>query len=253
MVNMGVEKETIVIALIIGFVFVASQHVSIPLDIGKNLQSPFQPSENIDAKFEKRMAYLHVPAVDDQGRGISTILKVEAVPGEGRTLTNIDYLLFWVDTQHSIQTAKIVAANMTTADLSSIDLIYTIETQANVIEGPSAGAALALATIAVLEDKSLNPDVAITGTINPDGSIGPVGGILEKAKASKEGGAKIFLVPRGQGFQTYYSPVKQCRIIGQINYCTVEYKKQTVDITNEAGIEVREVANVREALKYFLA
>lgn len=250
---MGVEKETIVIALIIGFVFVVSQYVSIPLEVGKDLQSPFETIEKWNAGFEKRTASLKVPAVDDKGIGISTILKVEAVPGEGRTLTNIDYLLFWVDTQHSIQTAKIVAANMTAADLSSIDLIYTIETQAGVIEGPSAGAALTLATIAVLEDKPLNPDVAITGTINPDGSIGPVGGILEKAKASKDDGVKLFLVPRGQGSQTYYSPVKQCRIIGQISYCTVEYKKQTVDITNEAGIEVREVANVREALKYFLA
>ena len=66
-------------------------------------------------------------------------------------------------------------------DLSEYDLVYTIKANATVIEGASAGAALAVATVAALTGKELNSSVMMTGTINHDGTIGPVGGIFEKA------------------------------------------------------------------------
>src|SRR3990170_6224392 len=118
-----------------------------------------------------------LPAVDDEGNGLVTPLKVEVRAGNGRILTNIDKLLFWVDTQFSIRTAKSVAEDYTRINTSKFDLIYTIESsEATVIGGPSAGAALTVATIAALQNKSLNPNVMITGTIELDGSIGKVGG-----------------------------------------------------------------------------
>jgi len=39
----------------------------------------------------------------------------------------------------------------------------------------------------------------MTGTINSDGTIGPVGGVPEKAQAAGQYHAKIFLVPKGKG------------------------------------------------------
>ena len=35
-----------------------------------------------------------VPAVDEEGNGLTTVLTVQILPGEGRVLTNIDKLLF---------------------------------------------------------------------------------------------------------------------------------------------------------------
>ncbi|MBI1979074.1 MAG: hypothetical protein HYS62_03395 [Candidatus Aenigmarchaeota archaeon] len=194
-----------------------------------------------------------IPAVDNQGNGVIAKLEVRTTAGEGRVLTNIDNLLFWVDTQYSIKVAEMVAENMTGADLSNIDLIYTIESDASVIEGGSAGAALTIATIAVLQNRSLPPDVMITGTINPDGTIGPVGAIFAKAKASKDVGAKIFLVPEGQGSQVNYIPEKSCEQIGSITFCKTEYKAQKLDISKDIGLDVKEVSNIGEALKYFVA
>lgn len=210
------------------------------------------PMEVFVSNISRYTATIYVPAVDNQGNGIATVLKVESMPGEGRVLTNINQLLFWVDTQYSIQVAKKVAENITKQDLSKVDLIYEIETNASLIEGPSAGAALTLATIAALENKSTNSSVTITGTIAPDGSIGPVGGILAKAKASKDIGATLFLVPSGQGIQVNYKPIQHCERFGSFTYCTVEYKQEKIAITKEAGIAVKEVANIEEALKYFL-
>ncbi|MEM5878945.1 MAG: S16 family serine protease [Candidatus Aenigmatarchaeota archaeon] len=201
---------------------------------------------------ESNVIKLPVPAVDEEGNGVLTTLIVEAAPGKGRVLTDINHLLFFIDTQNSIQIAKAVAQNITGIDISKTDLIYQIETNASAIGGPSAGAALTVATIAALENKTLNQKVGITGTINPDGSIGPVGGIEEKAKAAKEAGIEIFLVPEGQGTQVSYTPKRECRKIGPILYCTTEYLIKKVDVSESVGIQVKEVGNIQEALKYFL-
>ncbi|MBI2547592.1 MAG: hypothetical protein HYW23_04070 [Candidatus Aenigmarchaeota archaeon] len=197
-------------------------------------------------------ATINLPAVDNQGNGVIAKLKVQAIPGEGRLLTNIDNIFFWVDTQYSIRTAERVAQNITGADLSKIDLIYTIETDASLIEGGSAGAALTVATVAVLENKTLSHDVMITGTINPDGTVGPIGAVFAKAKAAKDVGTKLFLVPVGQGSQVNYVPEKKCEQIGPVTLCTTEYKPQKLDISKDIGIEVKEVSNVQDALNYFL-
>ncbi|MEM5772725.1 MAG: S16 family serine protease [Candidatus Aenigmatarchaeota archaeon] len=201
---------------------------------------------------ESNVVKLPVPAIDEEGKGVMTTLIVEAVPGKGRVLTDINHLLFFIDTQNSIQIAKAVAQNITGIDTSKIDLIYQIETNASAIGGPSAGAALTIATIAALENKTLNQKVGITGTINLDGSIGPVGGIEEKAKAAKEAGIEIFLVPEGQGTQVSYTPKRECKKIGPILYCTTEYLIKKVDVSESVGIQVREISNIKEALKYFL-
>jgi len=197
--------------------------------------------------------YLKLPAVDNEGNGVITLLRVEITPGTGKVLTDINNLFFWVDTQNSIRTAQRVAQSITGIDLSKYDLTYSVETNASLIGGPSAGAALTVATIAAAQNKTINENVMITGTINSDGSIGPVGEVLAKAKAAKDVGAKIFLVPEGQATQSYYNPVQKCDQIGSFNYCTIEYQQEKVDINKDAAINVKEVSNIKEAMPYFFS
>ncbi len=248
------KKDELVLFVVVAVLIIGS---ALFLSLTKETAITPQDIIKTETGFERleiptQSSAIKVPAVDNEGNGVSTTLLVEAIPGKGRVLTNINQLLFWVDTQYSIRTAENVAQNITKIDLTNIDLIYTIETNASIIEGPSAGAALTVATIATLQNKTINPTVMITGTINPDGSVGPVGGILAKAKASKDVGATLFLVPKGQSIQTNYVPVRQCQDIGPINYCSIEYKQERIDITKEAGITVKEVSTIDEALKYFL-
>lgn len=212
-------------------------------------QSTFTVTPNLT----RNVTFLHAPAVDNQGNGVVTTLEVDAVPGTGRTLVDIQNLLFFTDTQSSIQTAKSVAEQISGIDASKIDLIYSINTSAQIIEGPSAGAALTIATIAALENKTLNSSVVITGTINPDGTIGPVGGVVAKAEAAKEVGAKIFLVPIGQGTQTTYQPQTTCQTQGQFTFCQTQYQSVTTNVNTTVGIQVVEVGTIQEALKYFLS
>jgi uncharacterized protein len=196
-------------------------------------------------------AEINLVAVDQDGRGVTTPLVVESKPGDGKALTNIEKLLFWTDTQYSIQTAKAVAENVTKINTSNYDLTYTIESNATIVGGPSAGAALTIATIAALKNEKIRNDVVITGTINEDGTIGEIGGVLEKAKAAKDVGAKLFLVPRGQGEQTTLEPQENCVRRSNFVFCETTYKQVTVNIGKDAGIAVIEVGTVEEAYKYF--
>ena len=195
---------------------------------------------------------INLVAVDQDGNGVITPLIVEIKSGNGKALTNIDKLLFWVDTQQSIQIAKNVAENVTGINASDYDLTYSIESNATLIGGPSAGAALTIATVAALERKTLKDDVMITGTINPDGTVGAVGGILEKARAAKEEGAKLFLVPSGQSEQTYLQPVENCVRRGGLLWCQTTYNQITVNIGKDVGISVIEIDNIKDAIKYFI-
>lgn len=65
------------------------------------------------------------------------------------------------------------------------------------VGGPSAGLAYALTITDMIDRKPSGGQspVAATGTISPDGSVGPVGGVHEKAIAADEAGATVFVVP----------------------------------------------------------
>lgn len=194
-----------------------------------------------------------IPAVDDNGNGVTPSLTVQAKPGTGKVLIDVNNLFFFVDTQNSIRTAREVAQNITGADFSKIDLTYTVDANVSAVEGPSAGAALTIATIAAVENKPVNSSVIITGTINPDGTIGQIGGVLQKAQAAKAAGASLFLVPGGQGTNSTYAPVQTCQNVGSLVYCTTNYKGTTTDISSQTGIKVKEVGTLKDALQYFIS
>lgn len=76
---------------------------------------------------------------------------------------------------------------------------FTIDFNLADIGGPSAGLMFSLAVVDKLTDGDLAGPrfVAGTGTITPDGQVGPIGGILHKMRAAREAGATVFLVPAG--------------------------------------------------------
>jgi PDZ domain-containing protein len=65
------------------------------------------------------------------------------------------------------------------------------------VGGPSAGLAFTLGVIDVLTPESLTGGqrVATTGTMDPNGAVGAVGGVQQKTVAVRRAGATLFLVP----------------------------------------------------------
>ncbi|MBI4167397.1 MAG: hypothetical protein HY515_00420 [Candidatus Aenigmarchaeota archaeon] len=197
-------------------------------------------------------ASMLIPAVDDKGDGIITNLTVQVKQGEGRSLVDINDLFFWVDVQNSIRTAKDVAQKFTDAELQNYDIIYSIIANASAVEGPSAGAAIAIATITALENKTLRHDVLITGTIEPDGSIGKVGDVAQKAAAAKSLNATLFLVPSGQSVSAEIGYEKACKIYFASKICSSQWRTKSIDLEKTIGISVVEVKDISEAMTYMV-
>lgn len=65
-------------------------------------------------------------------------------------------------------------------------------------DGPSAGAVMTVGFIAMFKGDRVQRGTALTGTIEPGGHIGWVGGIPDKIRAAKREGYHTVLVPRGQ-------------------------------------------------------
>jgi PDZ domain-containing protein len=70
-----------------------------------------------------------------------------------------------------------------------VDPEVTVETSD--IGGPSAGL--------IKEDLTRGYDIAGTGTIDPDGVVGRIGGIEQKVIAADKAGAEIFFAPNEEG------------------------------------------------------
>jgi PDZ domain-containing protein len=84
-----------------------------------------------------------------------------------------------------------------TAD-SGIDLPFDIDIDSGKVTGPSAGLAWTLGLIDRLTPGSLTGgrEVAVTGTIAADGTVGPIGGVAQKMSTVKRAGLKMFLFPK---------------------------------------------------------
>ena len=82
------------------------------------------------------------------------------------------------------------------------------------VGGPSAGLAFALQ---ILEERGRDVDhgykVAATGVINPDGSVGEVGGVEQKTYGAREAHVDVFLVPAGDNYREARKYAHGLRII----------------------------------------
>ena len=80
----------------------------------------------------------------------------------------------------------------------SYDFPIDVQIDTGDVGGPSAGLAFTLALLDDLTPGDLTGghDIAATGTIASDGTVGPVGGTGQKAAAVRAKDAELFLVPR---------------------------------------------------------
>jgi PDZ domain-containing protein len=75
---------------------------------------------------------------------------------------------------------------------------FDIEFADSNVGGPSAGMMFSLGIIDMLTEGQLNggKHVAGTGTIDPEGNVGPIGGIQQKLVGARDAGAEIMLAPQ---------------------------------------------------------
>lgn len=212
---------------------------------------------NISLEF--RNVTVYAPAVTQMENGyagvISTITVTIQNNGSGRVF--VDTLpLTQVDMQGSarlaIKVAGALVANDASCNISAddYDYFFVVRTSSPIIGGPSAGAVMTLAIITLLENWTIDKNLVITGMINPDGSIGPIGGISQKIDAAYSVRATRFLIPKGQ--MTYTEMVTETTT--QNGWTQIITKPVTRNVSDYAienyGIEVFEVGDINDVLRY---
>jgi hypothetical protein len=128
--------------------------------------------------------------------------------------------------------AVAVATLLTGAPLSNREIDFDVTGR---IDGPSAGALMTIAVIALIRGDKLDSNITMTGTINPDGTIGPVGGIPYKIAGVVAAHKTRMLIPEGQR----NSPDDTGKLV------------DVVLAGQSKGIQVTEVANVYDAYQQF--
>jgi uncharacterized protein len=125
--------------------------------------------------------------------------------------------------------AALAATNLLNLNMADYKVTYEVSGRA---EGPSAGALMTSATLAAMLGDKLDPSVTMTGCINPDFTVGPVGGIPQKLEGAVKAKKKKVLIP-----------------VGQV-YDTDEVTGKAVDVIargKELGLTVKEVSDIYEA------
>lgn len=148
------------------------------------------------------------PIIIDVVSKLTTAL-AEAAPGDVATLTVLSLSSDGGTKSHGVEVELVASAEkvprtligFTARDTRTVDLPFTIDFDTGGIGGPSAGLSFTLALIDNLTEGEMTPPqgVAVTGTIQEDGTVGPIGALVQKSMAVKKSGAKIFLVPTDQG------------------------------------------------------
>ena len=85
-------------------------------------------------------------------------------------------------------------------DTRTVDLPFDVSIDTEAVGGPSAGLSFTLALVDELTEGDLTGgrDIAVTGTIRLDGTVGPIGGLEQKVSAVQQHGVEVFLIPAEQ-------------------------------------------------------
>ncbi|TDA33992.1 hypothetical protein DSO06_06515 [Candidatus Nezhaarchaeota archaeon WYZ-LMO8] len=212
------------------------------------------------ASYVHNVSSIYIVGVASEGgymyRGVAMKLQGSLIEGEGRVFVSTTPKI-GIELQEAAETAFKAAQKFTRASTSNIDLLLMVVGNESiyVVDGPSAGAAIAVLAVSLLLNTSIRSDVIITGAIDEYGNIGQVGGIVYKAEAAAKAGAKIFLVPPGQSNDIVY--VAEERKIGPFIF--TRYYQRLVNVEDYLkskgyyDIRVIEVSTLNEAFNYFKA
>lgn len=93
-------------------------------------------------------------------------------------------------------TAASTGTLLSGSDPSNVQLAFDIDIS---IDGSSAGALMAVGVVAAIRGDSIATGKTMTGTLNPDGSVGHVSGVAAKIRAAAEAGYTEVLIPSVTG------------------------------------------------------
>lgn len=178
-------------------------------------------------------ALSYIPATGEGAARLFTVEMTDSTDGELRVDISENEVAGVGDMKRAAAWNSVIVASLLTGQLPAKTFRF-VET--GYIDGPSAGAVQTVAVLSLLLGDTLRTDVAMTGTINPDGTVGPVGGIPEKLSGAAAEGYKRVLIP--MGLRNSYSQKADAFV-------------DVVALGSELGLEVKEVSTVYDAYTEF--
>lgn len=154
---------------------------------------------------ENRVGAVHGLAVYGTHQGAVMEIEAVALPGTGRVqvtgIVDEEEMGGQTHVMRRRSTARVSADNVETV----LRMLGYLRDDRDVhinfpggapVDGPSAGAAMAIAAVSALTGRPVDGSCAITGEISVQGQIKPVGGVPEKVEAAQRAGLIRAYVPR---------------------------------------------------------
>lgn len=127
-------------------------------------------------------------------------------------------------------TAGSICLGVSSQEFVTYQFPVNVKINTQLVGGPSAGLAFTLAIIDDLTPGSLTGgrQVAVTGTIEPDGHVGEVGGVEQKAITARTNGVQMMIVPKAE-------VAAARRGAGDVRVVGVDNIEQALDALHRAG------------------
>jgi len=136
-------------------------------------------------------------------------VSVEAI----RTAANGDEELISETITLGVRALESMGLSSAATQLRDRELPFEVGFSTEDIGGPSAGLAFTLTVLDVLTEGDLTggANIVVTGTIDREGNVGPIGGVKQKAHAAKASDADVFIVPE-QNLEAATAAVEGLRV-----------------------------------------
>ena len=146
------------------------------------------------------MVQYYLPAVDSSGEGLILPVKFAFSEGDGELFVDVGDVEVRHDLQLALREATETATRLTGRSLAGTSIRVTFDppdSEVLALGGKSWEAGLTVALVASLRRQSPPRTKQITGIVNDEGVLLPVGEIEAKARAARAFGAAELIVPEG--------------------------------------------------------
>ena len=154
----------------------------------------------VETMFRRSQAQIHGLLVQDleTGRFVGEVSRMNATVDEDAKAKNLE-VEFNQEVGEMMEAALHEVKKFTTIRFGEekcrgkVEIAF--EEQYSPKDGPSAALACALLLDSLISGDEINPSVALTGDLNADGIVKPVGGILGKIRGAMKGDRKLIAIP----------------------------------------------------------
>ena len=149
------------------------------------------PALGVLAAGQTGIVHYIVLQIDKDPRQEGPIVQFNEINLGGGSLVSEDW-------KEGVKQAAVAAAKAVGEDGREWVITIKNRSYSKLTEGMSASSAVAVGIVAAWRGDEVRSDVALTGTIMPDGQIEAVGAVFIKVEAAARAQFKTILVPRGQ-------------------------------------------------------